>query len=94
MTSVWISPVIKNTPGGYHGYWAENWDKINENFGSADDLKQLTAAIHNKNMKVMVGIVCNHVGPVGFDYSSLYPFNKEEHYHDYCDIRQEDFQNN
>lgn len=21
--AVWISPIISNTPGGYHGYWAQ-----------------------------------------------------------------------
>lgn len=35
---------------------------------------------------VMVDVVANHVAPVGFDYSSLYPFNQGYHYHSNCDI--------
>jgi len=24
--AIWISPVIDNIDGGYHGYWARNWN--------------------------------------------------------------------
>jgi alpha-amylase len=34
----------------------------------------------------MVDVVANHVGPVGTDYSRINPFNRAEHYHDWCDI--------
>jgi len=33
-------------------------------------------------MYVMVGVVANHVGPVGYDYSKIVPFNDPSHYHD------------
>ena len=32
--SIWISPVVSNTPGGYHGYWAGDWTTINSHFGN------------------------------------------------------------
>jgi alpha-amylase len=32
--AIWISPVVDNSPGGYHGYWAANWEKINSHFGT------------------------------------------------------------
>jgi len=34
----------------------------------------------------MVDVVANHVGPIGTDYSKIYPLNKEEHYHSVCQI--------
>jgi len=34
----------------------------------------------------MLDIVANHVGPVGTDFSQIYPLNHAEHYHDWCDI--------
>ena len=34
----------------------------------------------------MVNVVSNYVAPFGTDYSQIYPFNSEEHYHNYCDI--------
>lgn len=29
----------------------------------------------------MIDVVANHVGPVGYDYSSIVPFNQSSHYH-------------
>lgn len=67
--AIWISPVVDNTEGGYHGYWARNWNKLNSNFGSEEDLKSLVKACHDRDMFVMVDVVANHVGPVDGDYS-------------------------
>ncbi len=32
--AIWISPIIDNYNGGYHGYWGRNMFKLNDNFGS------------------------------------------------------------
>ena len=85
--AIWISPIVENTPGSYHGYHLTNLYTLNTNFGSESDLKALITAAHNKGIWVMVDVVANHVGPVGTDYSRINPFNKAEHYHDWCDIR-------
>ena len=84
--AVWISPIIKNTPGGYHGYWAKDINDVNENFGTKQDLIDFVNACHSKGIWVMVDVVANHVGPVGIDYSTISPFNKAEHYHSRCSI--------
>lgn len=47
---VWISPVNANTPKGYHGYWTQDFYAENLQFGTADDLKALSAAIHARKM--------------------------------------------
>lgn len=36
---------------------------------------------------VMVDVVANHVGPVGDDFSSIYPLNQAGHYHSKCQIQ-------
>jgi len=79
--AIWISPVITNTPGGYHGFWAQNIFTINSNFGTGSDLLALANAVHSRNMYLMVGAVANHVGPVGYDYSTIVPFNNAQYYH-------------
>jgi len=84
--AIWISPIIKNKDGGYHGYWATNWEDVNEHFGSKQDLKDLVDAAHAKGIWVMVDVVANHVAPIGDDFSQIYPLNKREHYHNDCDI--------
>lgn len=88
--AIWISPVVHNIEGGYHGYWAGNWDKLNDNFGSADDLKSLISACHERDILVMVDVVANHVGPVHGNYSEIFPFNDPKYYHAECPI---DFKN-
>lgn len=30
---------------------------------------------------MMLDVVANHVGPLGFDFTGVVPFNKPEHYH-------------
>jgi alpha-amylase len=67
--AILISPVVENLEGGYHGYWANNWNRINKNFGDSDDLKDLVNAAHDKGIWVMVDVVANHVAPIGIDYS-------------------------
>ena len=89
--AIWISPIVDNVEAGYHGYWARNWEKVNHHFGSEDDLKQMIDAAHAKGIWVMLDIVANHAGCYGHDYSSFHPFNKEEYFHEDCDIK--DFDN-
>jgi alpha-amylase len=84
--AIWISPVVDNLDPGYHGYWARNWEKVNDHFGSEDDLKNLVKAAHDKGIWVMVDVVGNHVAPIGQDFSQIYPLNRSEHYHSDCQI--------
>lgn len=46
--AIWITPVVANSPGGYHGYWAQDLYAINPQYGTADDLKSLVTAAHDK----------------------------------------------
>ena len=84
--AIWISPIVENTEGSYHGYHLTNLYELNEHFGSEEDLKELISECHKRNIWVMVDVVANHVGPVGTDYSKITPFNRAEHYHDICQI--------
>jgi len=84
--AIWISPIVANTQGGYHGYWAQNFSQINPYFGSATDLINLVKAAHAKGIWVMLDVVANHVGPVGFNFSQIFPFNSASNYHPYCII--------
>ena len=37
--AIWISPIIENTEGSYHGYHFTNLYTLNTHFGSEDDFK-------------------------------------------------------
>ncbi|CAN8096787.1 unnamed protein product [Discula destructiva] len=86
--AIWISPVTQNVAEAYHGYSQTNLYAINENFGTAQDLKDLASALHDRDMFLMVDVVINHFGSQeGYpdvDYSSYYPFNSSTYFHPYC----------
>lgn len=54
--AVWISPITAQVTGNtadgeaYHGYWQQNIYEINTNFGSAEELQALSAAMHARGM--------------------------------------------
>jgi len=81
--AIWISPLVKNAPGGYHGYWTTNFYELNENFGTKQDWRDLVKACKDRDMWIMVDVVPNHVAnvPNNNDFSGIVPFNKAEHYH-------------
>ena len=71
VTTIWISPVVKNTEtpiekngrisSAYHGYWPLISDKIDEHFGSEQDLHDLVETAHNHNINIILDYVANHV---------------------------------
>lgn len=96
--AIWISPIVLNTEGGYHGYWAKDIYQIEGHFGTEQDLKDLVHECHRKDIWVMVDVVPNHMGyPLGCDwnpcdhgklinFTGFVPFNLTEHYHTLCAI--------
>jgi len=84
--AIWISPIVANTPKGYHGYWVSNLYEINEEFGTLEEFKELVKACHDRDIWVMVDIVANHIGYVdNSDYSSIVPFDDASYYNPYID---------
>ncbi len=74
VTTLWISPVNKNTPKieqesvepgryftSYHGYWPVSSTETNEQFGSMEDLRRLVGRAHESGMAVLLDFVANHV---------------------------------
>jgi alpha-amylase len=71
VTTLWISPVIKNVEtdanvDGYHGYWAQDFTQPNPHFGDLVALRSLVDASHQRDIKVVIDIVTNHVGQAFF----------------------------
>jgi alpha-amylase len=61
-TSIWLTPIFKNEPKGYHGYWIEDFYEVEEHFGTIDDFKELVTEAHKRDMKVILDFVVNHTG--------------------------------
>ena len=84
--AIWISPIVKNAEGSYHSYHTTDFYALNEHFGTEEDIQNLIAECHNRDIYVMLDVVANHVALVGNDFSQINPFNSPEHYHDPCTI--------
>lgn len=74
VNTLWISPVSQNPDkpygfyapaatrfSGYHGYWPVSSSKVDDRFGSNDELKNLVRSAHKKEMNVLLDYVANHV---------------------------------
>ncbi|HLR65256.1 MAG TPA: alpha-amylase family glycosyl hydrolase, partial [Pseudogracilibacillus sp.] len=70
-TTINISSVFENAPKGYHGYWIEDFEEINEQFGEMDDLKELVKEAHDRSMKVTMEFVTNYA-------AKSHPFTEDE----------------
>ena len=75
-TAVWITPVVDNQSGGYHGYWATDFYAVDEHLGTMQDLKDLVIKAHGLDMKVIVDIVINHTGSL-----HTYVYDKPDWFH-------------
>ena len=103
-TAIWISPITlqlpQTTPYGqaYHGYWQQDINSLNDHFGTMADLKDLSTALHARDMYLMVDVVVNHFGWDGdaasVDYSTFVPFNSSRYFHTFCTISQDDYNSN
>lgn len=73
--AIWLSPIVEQVHGfvgggdsgsfpfyAYHGYWARDFTKIDQNFGNDDDLKKLVEEAHKRGIKIMLDAVINHPG--------------------------------
>ncbi|KAF1979233.1 alpha-amylase [Bimuria novae-zelandiae CBS 107.79] len=84
--AVWITPVVANSPGGYHGYWAQDLYAVNSNYGTAADLKSLVSTAHSKGIYVMVDVVANHMGQGAISANRPEPLDQQSSYHSPCAI--------
>lgn len=61
-TAIWISPVVLNARGEFHGYAGLNFFKVDPHWGTLADLQHLVRAAHAHGILVIDDIVVNHGG--------------------------------
>lgn len=65
--TVWLSPVFdcRDDPffewGAFHGYWVEDLSRVDPRFGTEADLRALSDALHERDMRLVLDMVFNHV---------------------------------
>lgn len=74
INSIWLSPITQNPDGafqeyiepqnfysGYHGYWPISSSKIDQRFGTDEEMYELIQAAHENDIAILLDYVCNHV---------------------------------
>jgi glycosidase len=72
ISSIWVTPLMENVRAyeggtgygtGYHGYWVQNYYRVNAHFGSWSDVEQLSGNLHDNGMRFIQDITLNHSNP-------------------------------
>jgi len=63
VTTLWLTPVWKNTDSDYHGYHVVDFYALDDHMGSMPEYRALVADAHRLGMKVLIDYVVNHTGP-------------------------------
>lgn len=74
INTIWVSPITQNPLGayglypeprtkfsGYHGYWPISSSKIDFRFGTSDEVHQMLAEAHKRDINIILDYVANHV---------------------------------
>ncbi|MFA6003030.1 MAG: alpha-amylase family glycosyl hydrolase [Elusimicrobiota bacterium] len=69
VTTLLLTPVVMNAPGGYHGYWPIHLLAVDPHYGSMEDFQRLVAEAHKRGMRVVLDFVMDHAGAV-FEYKN------------------------
>ncbi len=72
-TAIWISPIVLNTEGQFHGYSAWNFYEVAPHWGTLSNLQALVQAAHARGLLVIDDIVVNHAGDLVTGSGSGYP---------------------
>jgi cyclomaltodextrin glucanotransferase len=73
VSALWITPLMENVRAyvpdtgygtGYHGYWIQNYYRVNAHFGDWDDVNDLSREMHARGMRYMQDITLNHSNPL------------------------------
>jgi glycosidase len=64
VTTLWTTPVASNgaMPDSYHGYAATDLYAVDSHFGTLQDYRNLSDALHARGMKLVIDLVPNHIG--------------------------------
>jgi alpha-amylase len=96
VNAIWITSPLEQIHGwvgggdkgdfkhyGYHGYYHQDWTKLDANMGTEADLRQFVDTAHEKGIRVVWDVVMNHTGYATladmqqFDFGELYLSDEE-----------------
>src|SRR5262245_1279908 len=72
-TAIWISPIVLNANGEFHGYAGRDFYSVAPHWGTLADLQHIIQAAHARGLLVIDDIVINHGGDLIYSPNSGYP---------------------
>ena len=76
ITAIWVGPIFANRPvqsdttnlyghsSGYHGYWIEDFLRVDPHLGTNEEFADLVDAAHERGIQVFMDVVTNHTADV------------------------------
>ena len=59
-TAIWISPIVLNGHGQFHGYAGRDFYSVDPHWGTLSNLQHMVQAAHARGLLVIDDIICNH----------------------------------
>lgn len=59
-TAIWISPIVRNGNGEYHGYSGRDFYSVDPHWGTLSNLQAMVNAAHARGILVIQDVVVNH----------------------------------
>ena len=63
VSTLWLTPIWKNTDSDYHGYHVVDFYAVDDHMGSLQEYQELAGDAHKLGLKVVMDYVVNHTGP-------------------------------
>lgn len=63
-TGLWLNPFLENNQPAfsYHGYSITDLYRVDPRYGSNEDFKNLVSKAHGLGLKLVMDMICNHIG--------------------------------
>ena len=88
VSHLYASPIFQATPGSTHGYDVTDYGAFDSALGGMEDFAQLTAALRQHGIKLILDIVPNHMGasPSNGWWRDVLEWGRDSAYADYFDV--------
>ncbi len=89
VSSIYLTPIFLSNSN--HKYNTFDYYKVDPDFGTEQDLRELVQSAHNLGMRIMLDAVFNHCGTEFFAWKDVCEKGRESQYFDWFFINRDDF---
>lgn len=89
INGIYLTPIFESTSN--HKYNTTDYRKVDSDFGTDEEFKELVDAAHDKGIKVMIDAVFNHAGSDFFAWKDVLKNGKSSKYFDWFYINEDIF---